>query len=172
MAFDDDFEALYKELRAAALRAMRGERLGHTLEPTAVVHEVYLRLANQENAGWSTREEFVAVAASVMRRVLIDYARGRNAAKRGSNPRRMTLSGVMLGFQDPIDDLIALDECLERLAKVDPRAVRIVVFRFFGGLTLKEIAALLKISQATVKRDWKFAQAFLFRCLNDSRSPS
>jgi len=170
MAFDDDFEALYKELRAAALRAMRGERPGHTLQPTALVNEAYIRLTNQRKAGWSSRKEFVAVAAAVMRRVLIDHARGRNAKKRGENPVPVTLSGLALGSEEPIVDLIALDESLERLAKAQLRSVRVVELRFFGGLSVEDTAEVLEISEATVKRDWVFARAFLYDALKASPS--
>jgi len=165
---EEHFAELYEDLRAAAVRVMRRERPGHTLRPTAVVHEAYLRFAGQDHFGWSDRTAFLGVAASVMRRVLVDHVRSKRAEKRGADPVKVTLSDGVLGTTESLVDLIALEEGLRKLTELDPRQTRVVELRFFGGLSVAETAEVLMISPATVKRDWVFAKAFLFRLLQTS----
>lgn len=155
-------EQTYRELRRIAGRYMRTQRDDHTLQPTALVHEAYLRLARARGSGWKSRTQFVAVAASAMRCVLIDSARRRGAAKRDGGARVTLVDGSAIDEPRPLD-LLALDEALERLAAVDERAARVVELRFFGGLELALVAEVLDVSLPTVKRDWRFARAWLAR---------
>jgi len=156
---------VYDELRRQAARELRGERAGHTLQPTALVHEVYLRLAQPRRVPWESRAEFFAAAAQAMRRILVDHARKRAAAKRAGNWTRIELADDVAIEGKPELDLLALDDALEGLAELDPRHARIVELRFFGGLSVAETASVLKVSTATVKRDWSFARAWLLRRL-------
>jgi RNA polymerase sigma-70 factor (ECF subfamily) len=161
-ARDQLFPIVYAELRRRAASALRSEAAGHTLQPTALVHEAYIRLADQ-NAGWKNRTQFFAVASRIMRRILVDHARARAAAKRPPKQLQMTLSPEQLGISGPPEvDLIALDDALEELAAADPRQAQVVEFRFFGGLTQEEIATALDVSQATLNRDWRVAKAWLY----------
>ena len=156
---------VYKELRRLAAHYMRQEREGHTLQPTALVHEAYLRLADQQHMTWQSRAHFLGIAAQSMRRILIDHARGRVRVKRGGERERVDLDEerVFLGERSPEQSgkLLALDEALDRLAEIDPRQGRIVELRYFGGLTVEETAEVLGISPKTVKRDWSVAKAWL-----------
>jgi RNA polymerase sigma factor (TIGR02999 family) len=152
---------IYKQLRAMAGNRMRRERPGHTLQPTELVHEVYLRLTRQRLSTWKDRAHFFAVAAIVMRQVLVDHARARHALRRGGGATPIELTGEIPVAAQDSGRLLALDEALSRLAKMDPRQSRIVELRFFGGLTEEEIAGLLGISVRTVKRDWSLARAWL-----------
>jgi RNA polymerase sigma-70 factor (ECF subfamily) len=152
----------YRELRRIAGRYMRAQRDDHTLQPTALVHEAYLRLAHARGSGWKSRTQFVAVAASAMRCVLIDSARRRGAAKRHGGARMTLVEGSAIDEPRPID-LLALDEALQRLAAVEERPARVVELRFFGGLELARVAEVLGVSLPTVKRDWRFAKAWLAR---------
>lgn len=154
---------VYEELRALANRALRRERSDHTLATTALVNEAYLRLVDQRNPHWRHRTHFFAVAAQLMRRILVDHARGRRAAKRGGGQARVALDDAVDLAEGRAVDLIALDEALTRLAELDPQQGRLVELRFFGGLTLEETAAALEISLATVKREWTSAKAWLRR---------
>lgn len=157
---------VYGELRKQAARQLKSERVGHTLQPTALVHEVYLRLAQPRRVPWESRAEFFAAAARAMRRILVDHARKRGAAKRAGEWTRVELpDGVadVGGKRDP--DLLALDAAVDRLAELDPRHARIVELRFFGGLSVAETAHVLGVSTATVKRDWSLARAWLHRRL-------
>lgn len=152
---------VYDELRRIAGRSMRGEQPGHTLQATALVHEAYMRLAKEQDRTWENRAHFFAVAAQIMRNLLIDHARAANRSKRGGGAVETTLdeaSGIVTA--DP-DDLLALDEALGRLSAVDARAGRIVELRYFGGLSNAEVAAVLRTSEKTVKRDWSAAKAWL-----------
>jgi RNA polymerase sigma-70 factor, ECF subfamily len=152
---------VYEELRRVARRQMRGERAAHTLQPTAVVHEVYLRLVDQRHAQWQNRAQFFAVAARMARRVLLNHARDRRAQKRGGDATRVTL--VEAEGSGPREvDLIDLDEALQRLGALDPAQEQVVELRYFGGLTIEETAAVVGSSPATVKRDWQSARAWLF----------
>lgn len=155
-----------------AARHLHRERDGHTLEPTALVHEVFLRLVNQREATWQNRAQFFGVAAQLMRRILVDYARARQAEKRGGSATFLSLerAGEVAGPQ-AVADVLAVDEALERLAAHDPDQSRIVELRFFAGLTVEEVAHLLQRSERTVKREWRLARAWLFRELR-LRSPN
>ena len=152
------------ELRAIAGSYFRRERAGQTLQPTALVHEAYLRLVDQTRVEWKNRGHFFAVASQAMRRALVDHARSRAAAKRGGGLEPETL-GVELATPTPMPpiEVLALDQALDRLAAVDPELARVVELRFFGGLTLEETAEVAGRSLASVKRDWRAARAFLHR---------
>ena len=159
---------VYDELRRQAARQLRTERVGHTLQPTALVHEVYLRLAPPRRVPWQSRAEFFAAAAQAMRRILVDHARKRAAAKRAGDWTRVELpDDIAIAGKSELD-LLALDDALDRLAELDPRHARIIELRFFGGLSVPEIASVLKVSTATVKRDWSFARAWLHRRLEET----
>ena len=156
---------VYGELHVLAVHAMRREQDGHTLRPTALLHEAFLRLVGQQNAAWQSRSHFYGIAANAMRRILVDHARRRRAAKRDGG-LRVTLddsAAAVAGGDASALDLIALDEALSRLGALDPRQARVVELRFFAGLEVEETARALGISPATVKRDWTFARAFLQR---------
>jgi RNA polymerase sigma-70 factor (ECF subfamily) len=165
---------VYDELRGLARRQMRRERSDHTLQSTALVHEAYFRLVNQPERTWQNRTHFIRIAAQVMRRMLIDHARARRAAKREGKLRRVPLEDPLLMTEEQSDELLALNEALERLAEFDPRQSRVVELRFFGGLTVEETAEALGIAPKTVKRDWSVARAWLYRavkngCRDDAR---
>jgi RNA polymerase sigma-70 factor (ECF subfamily) len=152
---------VYEELRRLAHHYMRNEREGHTLQTTALVNELYLRLAGIDAVGWQDRAHFFAMAATLMRRVLVDYARQRGRDKRGGGLSVISLDDNVIAPQRAVD-VIALDEALERLAAVDPQQGRVVELRFFAGLSVKETAEALNISPATVKRDWATAKLWLY----------
>jgi RNA polymerase sigma-70 factor, ECF subfamily len=157
---------VHQELRRVAARCMAGERPGHILQPTALVNEAYLRLVDWKDARWQNRAHFFAVAAQIMRRVLVDVARTRDRAKRGHGQLHVSLSeaaGVPAGAEV---DLVALDGALQALEALDSRQCRVIELRFFGGLTLEETAHVLDVSVGTVRRDWTLAQAWLFRELS------
>ena len=156
---------IYDELRRLAGYYMSRERPDHTLQPTALVHEAYLRLIDQRRVDWKNRAQFFGLAANMMRRVLVNHARDRAAAKRGGDIAKVTLSVAPGVFDVPELTVLALDEALEKLAQVDERKSRIVEFKFFTGLTTEEIAEVLGISTATVEREWKFARAWLYNAL-------
>jgi RNA polymerase sigma factor (TIGR02999 family) len=160
---------LYEELHALAAAALRRERPGHTLEPTALVHEAWLRLARQERLDWSNRPQLFALAARTLRRVLVDHARAREAEKRGGAARRITLDDTLGAADERELDLLALDEALDALGARDPRAARVVELRFFAGLSVDETAEALGISPRTVDGDWSLARAFLARALGGGR---
>jgi RNA polymerase sigma factor (TIGR02999 family) len=168
-AIDQLIAAVYPELRGIAGRYLRAERPHHTLQPTALVHETYARLFGSKRRNWKSRAHFFAAIAKEMRRILVDYARARNAQK-GPGKRVMVSLDVMseLGAQ-PAKELVALDEALSRLEELEPRASRVVELRFFTGLDERETAEALAVSVSTVKRDWQFARAWLF---NELGSPS
>jgi RNA polymerase sigma factor (TIGR02999 family) len=157
---------VYDELHLLAQRAMRHERGGHTLQATALVNEAYLRLVDQRRAGWEHRTQFLAVAAQLMRRILVDHARGRGAAKRGGGQERVPLENAAVSAPEKGLDLVSLDEALTRLARIDAQQARVVELRFFGGLTVEEAAEVLGVSPATVKREWTMAKAWLRRELS------
>jgi RNA polymerase sigma factor (TIGR02999 family) len=156
-------DLLYDELRALARRQMRREAVGHTLQTTALVHEAYLRLFDKGTIDWNSRTHFFAVAGQVMRRVLVDHARGRRAAKRGGDAQRVELTDLSGSQSLPIDQILAVDEALTELGKKEPRQARMVELHLFAGLTLQETAEVLGVCVRTVKRDWEFAQAWLYR---------
>lgn len=159
---------LYAELRARAAAHMARERANHTLQPTALVHEVFFRLVEQNELEWQSRAHFLGVAAKLMRLILIDHARAKKAAKREGDAQRVTLD-ENLGWEQPRQiELLALDAALEDLAELDERQARLVELRFFGGLTIEESAEVLAISVATVKREWRMAKAWLRTRMNDA----
>jgi RNA polymerase sigma factor (TIGR02999 family) len=162
-AFDRLIPLVYEELRRQAQRYLRRERPGHTLQTTGLVHEAYLRLVDQRHADWRNRAQFFGVAAKTMRRVLIDHARSKQAAKRGGGGIQITLEDVTTPAQEPAVDLLELDDALVRLAALDPQQAKVVELRYFTGLGIEETAAVLGISPATVKRDWVVARAWLRR---------
>ena len=153
---------VYSELRRLAAVYLRRERADHTLQPTALVHEAYMRLAAQDRVDWRNREHFIGIAAAMMRRELVDHARGHRRDKRwgGMKLRLADADGCTGG---DIEDLVALDEALRRLARTHPQKSHVVELRFFGGLSIDETARLLEVSDSTVERDWKFARAWLAR---------
>ena len=144
-------------------RYLRGERPGHTLQPTALVHEAFLKLVGQKNADYKSRGHFMAIAAVAMRRILVNHAQKRSAAKRGGGAKRVPLADDLAVAESPDLDLVALDEALDRLAERDPRKARVVEQRFFAGMEMSQIAENLGVSLVTVKRDWEFARAWLTR---------
>jgi RNA polymerase sigma-70 factor (ECF subfamily) len=156
---------VYAELRAMAGRCMRRERPDHTLQATVLVHEAFLRLAGQDGIEWQNRAHFFGLAARVMRRVLLDYAREHRAKKRSGAAIRVTLDDGLLVSEDHLENVLLLDECLKKLAAVDPQQSRLVELRFFAGMTVEETAEVMGISTATVKREWSHAKAWLSRAM-------
>ena len=154
--------AVYTELRRLAAQHMRRERPDHTLQPTALVHEAYLKLIEQRHADWQSRAHFFAIASQLMRRILVDHARRHARLKRGGKQEKLVLDEARIGTKGSSAELLALDESLTEVAELDPRQCRIVELRFFGGLSVKETAEVLGISPKTVKRDWAIARAWLF----------
>jgi RNA polymerase sigma factor (TIGR02999 family) len=163
---------VYGELRRRAAVHLRRERREHTLQPSALVHEAYLRLIDQRQAAWQNRAHFLAVLSRMMRRVLVDHARGRLAAKRSGKWARVTLTEAeeVAGSEFEID-LLDLDVALERLAMLDERKSRVAELRFFGGLSLTEMVHVLDVSPKTVERDWQMARAWLFKALSGAPAP-
>jgi RNA polymerase sigma factor (TIGR02999 family) len=161
-ALDRLMPMVYTELREIAHRQLRRERSDHTLSTTALVHEAYLRLMGQSNVDWRDRAHFYAIAARVMRRVLVDYARRRSAKKRGGLPP-VTLDDALAVVDDQAELVVAVDDALTRLASIDERQSQVVQFRFFGGLTEDEIAAILGVSSRTVRNDWVKAKGWLYQ---------
>jgi RNA polymerase sigma-70 factor, ECF subfamily len=158
---------VYDDLRAIAAAKLRNERREHTLQPTALVHEAYLRLSEQRRRQWKERRQFFAVASRLMRQVLVDHARARSAAKRGGEATLIAVTSLgEIAAPPEVFDVLSLDEALTRLATLQPRLARVVELRFFGGLEVEETAALLDCSPRTVKRDWALARAWLVRELS------
>ncbi len=153
---------VYQELRRVAGNYLRGERAGHTLQPTALVHEAYLRLVGQDQADWRNRGQFMAVAAQLMRRILVDYARGRATQKRAGEAVHIDMDFM---FHENgsfgLEEILVVDDTLERLARLDPQQAQVVEMRYFAGMTVEETAAAMGISERTVKRDWSMAAAWL-----------
>lgn len=162
-ALDELMPLVYNELRSLARRYLRSERFDHTLQPTALVNEVYLRLVDQRTASFSSRAQFFGMAAKLMRNILVDHARKRRTAKRGGEPLRLSISTAdRIGRKQELD-LVTLDDALTRLAALNPQHSDTVELRFFGGLTIEETAEVMGVSHATVERDWSFARAWLRR---------
>jgi RNA polymerase sigma factor (TIGR02999 family) len=161
---------VYDELRRLAHRYMRQERAGHTLQSTALVHEVYERLIDSQHVQWQNRAHFFAIAAQLMRRVLVDFARSRNYLKHGGQFSKVSLDEALTVSQERGPDLVALDDAMNALAAVDRRKSAIVELRFFGGLTVEEAAEVLKVSPETVMRDWGLAKVWLLRELGKGAS--
>jgi len=157
---------VYDELRRLAASYLRRERSDHTLQPTALVHEAYMRLVDQSRVQWQNRAHFYSIAAQMMRRILIDHARAHASDKRGGHERRLSLDEAAILPQERAADLIALDDALKQLAATDERKSRVVELRFFGGLSVKETAEVLGVHPATVERDWTVAKAWLYRELS------
>ena len=167
-ALDQLLPVVYQELRRLAKHYMAQERPGHTLQATALVNEAYLRLIDVNQVRWQNRAHFFAIAAQVMRRILVEFARSRRRQKRGGDPQRVTLNEVPEVAQERGTDLVALDEALSVLATHDARMSQVVELRFFGGLTVEETAETLKVSPETVMREWKTAKVWLLRELTHS----
>jgi RNA polymerase sigma-70 factor (ECF subfamily) len=162
---------IYSELRRVAGTYLQRERPGHTLQTTALVNEVYLRLAGGQPAPWQNRAHFFAIAAHGMREVLLDYARRHHAGKRGGkDAQKVEIDAEVLGASPKIENVIAIDEALERLAQIDPRQSRLIELRFFAGLDVEEVAEVMGVSPTTIKREWTSAKAWLHRELATSRS--
>lgn len=162
-ALDELIPLVYAELHRLAHRYMGRERKTHTLQPTALVHEAYERLIDLQHVSWQNRAHFFGVSAQLMRRILVDYARSRRYEKRGGDWRQVPLTEAVAVFRDRHTDIVALDEALQTLAKIDPRKSRVVEMRFFGGLTTREVAEVLNVSEETVLRDWRLAKVWLLR---------
>ena len=156
---------VHEELRRLARRQMAGERPGHTLQPTALVNEAYLRLVNLKQMQWQDRAHFFAMGARLMRRILVDFARSRGYQKRGGGAKQVSFTQALEVAEGQPTDVVALNDALEALAAVDERTSRVVELRYFGGLSVEETAEVLKVSRETVKRDWKFAKMWLLRHL-------
>jgi len=156
---------VYDELRRQARRYLRRERPDHTLQSSALVHEVYVRLIDQRQANWHNRSQFFGVAAQLMRRILVDHARSRGAVKRGAGVTKLAIAEEVAAIEMQNVDLIALDTSLTKLEQIDPQQCRIVELRFFSGLSIEDTADALSISPATVKRDWAMARGWLYRAL-------
>lgn len=163
---------VYSELHRLARRYMGRERPGHTLQTSALVNEAYIRLIDWKSVQWQNRAHFFAVSAQLMRRILVDFARSRDYAKRGGGARQVSLDDAAVVPTGRGADLVALDEALNTLATLDARQSRVVELRFFGGLKLEEIAEVLKVSVGTVRRDWSLARAWLHRELDKAPGPS
>ena len=153
---------LYQELKRRAAGRLRGERPGHTLQPTALVHEAFLRLIDQKQIAWQNRAQFLEVASEMMRRILVDHARAHKMAKRSGRWVKVTIDDAVAGVKPRDIDLLNLDEAMRRLAEFDQRKSRIAELRFFGGLSLEETSHVLDLSVATVERDWQAARAWLY----------
>jgi RNA polymerase sigma factor (TIGR02999 family) len=162
-AQDDLMPIVYGELRKMAKRYLRGEKSGHTFQTTDLIHEAYLRLAGSEDKDWKNRHHFYCVAAGAMRHILVDYARAKARKKRGGPANRVELNEAAVVSVESTDELIALDEALKDLSVFDERKSKVVELKYFGGLTITEIADFLNVSQITVKRDWQFARSWLLK---------
>jgi RNA polymerase sigma-70 factor (ECF subfamily) len=160
---DEAVASVYAELRRLAAFYMRRERSGHTLQPTALVNEAFLRLIQQRNVQWNNKNQFLGVAAPIMRRILVDHSRRRRAAKRGGAVDAIPFEQAVLPVIQRASDVIALDEALDALATRDPQQARIVELRFFSGLSIEETAEVVGVSPSTIKREWNFAKAWLAR---------
>ena len=165
-ALDKLMPLIYEELRQLARHYMNRERPGHTLQTTALVNEAYMRLVNRKGVHWQNRAHFFAIAAQLMRSILVDHARSHAYAKRGGGAHKIALDDAMAVSQQRAADVVALDDALKRLAEIDPQQSRIVEMKFFGGLTIEETAEVLGLSPATIKREWSTAKAWLYHELN------
>jgi RNA polymerase sigma factor (TIGR02999 family) len=165
------FEDVYSELRALAARYLHRERKSHTLQPTALVHEAYLKLVGQTRADWRGRAHFLAIAAQAMRQILVDHARRHRAAKRGGNRQRIAFDDNLVIESNRDVDLLALEDALTKLSKLDLRQARMIELRFFGGLSIAEVAKVMGMSKRSVEREWTMVRAWLRRELNRSDMP-
>jgi RNA polymerase sigma factor (TIGR02999 family) len=162
-ALDQLLPVVYQELRRMAGNYLRQENPGHTLQPTALVHEAWLRLIDQARVDWRNRAQFFGVAAQMMRRILVDHAKAKHREKRGGDAVKLSLDDVINLSGERAADLLALDDALDELTRVDERKSRVVELRYFGGFTIEEIAQILEVSPETVMRDWKLAKAWLYQ---------
>jgi RNA polymerase sigma factor (TIGR02999 family) len=169
-AQDDVIRAVYQQLHRMAEGYLRRESPGNSLQPTALVHEAYLRLVDQTQVNWQNRAHFFGVAAQMMRRILVDHARAKQREKRGGQERKLSLEEAITASRERAAELVQLDEALVGLSKVDQRKSRVVELRFFGGLSVEETAEVLGVSPQTVMRDWKLAKAWLYDEINRARS--
>jgi RNA polymerase sigma factor (TIGR02999 family) len=169
-AFDKLFPLVQDELRRIARRQMSQERPGHTLQATALVNEAYLKLAGQDGFEWHNRAHFYAVCAQVMRHILIDHARAHARDKRGGGAVQVSLDELAIAVEDRAEELVALDEALSSLEQMDPRKGKIVELRYFGGLSIEEIAEVLDVSPRTVRREWRRAKAWLYRMISEGKA--
>jgi RNA polymerase sigma factor (TIGR02999 family) len=167
-ALDRLIPIVYAELRAVAARYLRRERRDHTLQPTALVNEAYLRLIDQKQVQWQSRAHFIGVAAQMMRRILVDHAKSHNRAKRGGGAQKVSLDEAMAVSDERANELVELDAALTALAAFDDRKSRVVEMRYFGGLSVEETAEVLKVSEMTVAREWKLAKAWLYTHIEDN----
>lgn len=167
--FDRLLPLVYDELRQLARINLARERPGHSLQATALVHEAYLRMLGGKSPSWNDRGHFFCAAAEAMRRILIDHARKRGRAKRGGDRVQVTLEDVAVGDGPPLEDLLALDEAIQRLEEQDPRMAEVVRLRFYAGLSVEETAMALEVSERTVKREWAVARAWLFNAMEGSK---
>lgn len=165
------FPLIYQELRGLAEQQLRNEPTGHTLSPTALVHEAYMRLIDYSRMEWTGRAHFLAVAATAMRRILVDHARGQRSLKRGGKLRHISIDAIQLGTDDQVELLLAVDTALDKLQENHPRQAQVVECRFFGGMTEEETAEALGVGLRTVKRDWARAKSWLYRELSTDDSP-
>ena len=163
---------VFEDLRRLARKQFRAESPGHTLQPTALVSEVYMRLTDQREVQWDNRSQFFAFAAMLMRRILVDYAKARRTAKRGGDVKKLPLNEALAMAAPGNVDMVALDDALRRLAEIDPRAARVVELRFFVGLTQEEVADVLDLSVTTVKREWRTARLWLYRNMTAGAVPA
>lgn len=164
-------ELVYDEFRDMAAQYLRQERSDHTLQPTALVHEAFLRLIDQKNVDWKGRTHFLAIGAQAMRRVLVDHARKRRRIKRGGERQRITFDDQIMLSPQHDEDLLAVDQLLAELQTVDPRQAQIVELRFFGGMTSSEVAEYLGISKSTADREWRMVRAWLRQQLSEEKDP-
>jgi RNA polymerase sigma factor (TIGR02999 family) len=169
-ALDQLMPLVYGELRRMAKRYMAGQSPGHTLQTTALIHEAYLKLVGQKEKQWQNRVHFFGVAAQAMRHILVDYARSRQATKRGGEMHAISLDEAAMVMEEQTADLVALDDALNRLAELAPRQSRLVELRYFGGLSVEETAEVLKVSPETATRDWRMAKAWLLRELKQDKA--
>lgn len=165
LAIEELFPLVYDELRRIAHRYMRRQS-GHTFQTTELIHEAYLKIVQQNEFAWQNRAHFFGVAAKAMRHILVDYARSKQQQKRGGAQFQVTLDETLLISKDTSDEIVSLNEALEKLGKLDERKFRVVEMKFFGGLSVEEIADVLKVSAKTVKRDWQFSRTWLLRELS------
>ncbi len=165
-AVDELMPLVYQELKRIAGGQLRNERPGHTLQATALVNEAYMKLVDQRSVSWQNRAHFFGVAAQLMRRILMDYAKAKHREKRGGGVRHATLDEALVVSEDRASDLVVIDEALTRLEALDARQAKVVELRFFGGLSVEETAEAMGISTPTVKREWAMAKAWLYRVLS------
>lgn len=165
-ALEELMPLVYEELRVMARRHMSGQKKGHTFQTTELIHEAYLKLAGNDEQSWDNRAHFFGVASKAMRHILVDYARTKNTQKRGNAAQKISLQDNAVVSRDASGDILALDEALKKLNSLDRRKCQVVEMKFFGGLTIKEIARVVEVSPETIKRDWRFARTWLLKTMS------